>query len=95
MSQDPDSLTASSRGFYERSKGKVALSILVAAASMMLLGFCSVAAGQSQAYSYIKSANSGGNTDVLAAYQCILYSILFPINCIIMRLIFNYHVQPW
>lgn len=54
MSQDPDSLTASSRSFYERSKGKVALSIVVAAGGLMVLGFCSVAGGQSASESQLK-----------------------------------------
>lgn len=54
MSQDPDSLTASSRSFYERSKGKVALSIVVAAGGLMVLGFCSVAGGESASESQLK-----------------------------------------
>ena len=41
-----DSLSTTSRGFYERSKGKVTLSLVLGAASMMLLGFCANAGGQ-------------------------------------------------
>ena len=40
-----DALSTKSRSYYERSRGKVAYSIIVAAASMMLLGFCSESAG--------------------------------------------------
>ena len=42
-----DTLTVTSRAFYERSKAKVAISIIVAASSLMLLGFCAVAGGNS------------------------------------------------
>lgn len=41
-----DTLTATSRTFYERSKAKVALSIITGAAGMMLLGFCASVGGQ-------------------------------------------------
>ena len=40
-----DALTTSSRSFYERSKAKLGLSIVLGAASMMLLGFCSSSGG--------------------------------------------------
>ena len=41
-----DSLSSSSRSFYERSKGKLNISLVLAAAGMMLLGFCGVAGGK-------------------------------------------------
>lgn len=41
-----DALSATSRGFYERSKAKVTISLVLGAASMMLLGFCANAGGQ-------------------------------------------------
>ena len=44
-----DTLTATSRAFYERSKAKVVISIFAAAGGMMLLGFCSSTGGQSSA----------------------------------------------
>ena len=44
-----DTLTVTSRAFYERSKAKVAISIIVGAAALLLLGFCSVAGGNSAA----------------------------------------------
>ena len=40
-----DALTTSSRSFYERSKAKLGLSIVLGAASMMLLGFSSGSGG--------------------------------------------------
>ena len=54
MSQDPDSLTASSRSFYERSKAKLAASIVIAAGGLMILGFCSSAGGLSASNSQQK-----------------------------------------
>lgn len=44
-----DTLTSSSRNFYERVKMKVLISVVVSCAGLMLLGFCSIAAGQSSA----------------------------------------------
>ena len=41
-----DSLSTTSRGFYERSKAKLTISLVLGAASMMLLGFCADAGGQ-------------------------------------------------
>jgi hypothetical protein len=43
----PDSLSNASRAFYERSKSKMAASVLLGAAALMLLGFCSSAGGVS------------------------------------------------
>lgn len=57
-----DTLTATSRAFYERSKMKVALSIVTGAAALMLLGFCASAGGQaSAANSVAKSEKSGSD----------------------------------
>ena len=52
-----DTLTVTSRAFYERSKAKVAISIIVGAASLMLLGFCAVAGGNSAANNEYYSGN--------------------------------------
>lgn len=41
----PDSLSVTSRSFYERAKNKVAGSIFLFGAALMLLGFCAVAGG--------------------------------------------------
>lgn len=46
LKMSADSLSSSSRSFYERSKGKLNISLVLAAASMMLLGFCGVAGGK-------------------------------------------------
>ncbi len=40
-----DNLTVASRNFYERTKLKLAYSLALAAAGLMVLGFCSSAAG--------------------------------------------------
>jgi Ni,Fe-hydrogenase I small subunit len=45
-----DTLTVSSRNFFERTKSKVAISIIVSAAGLFALGFCSAAGGISAAY---------------------------------------------
>jgi hypothetical protein len=44
-----DTLTTTSRAFYERSKAKVAASLVIMAGSMMVLGFMSEASGESNA----------------------------------------------
>ena len=43
-----DTLTVTSRNFFERTKAKLGQSLIVASASLMLLGFCSIAGGASQ-----------------------------------------------
>jgi len=40
-----DVLTTSSRNFYERTRGKVVVSLVLGSASLMLLGFCSYSGG--------------------------------------------------
>lgn len=42
-----DTLTITSRNFFERTKVKLALSIVTAAFGLFLLGFCSAAGGLS------------------------------------------------
>ncbi len=57
-----DTLTVTSRAFYERSKAKVAISIIVAASGLMLLGFCAVAGGNAASNNELKSlANDDHN----------------------------------
>ena len=51
-----DSLTVSSRNFYEMAKFKVAASIVFASLSLMLLGFCSTSGAIAQAYSIANDA---------------------------------------
>mmetsp|Transcript_22897 Transcript_22897/g.23549 ORF Transcript_22897/g.23549 Transcript_22897/m.23549 type:complete len:140 (+) Transcript_22897:76-495(+) len=43
-----DTLTITSRAFYERAKAKLAASIILGAGSLMLLGFCSEDGGLSR-----------------------------------------------
>ena len=42
-----DTLTLTSRAFYERAKAKLAASVVFGAGALMLLGFCSENAGLS------------------------------------------------
>ena len=46
-----DRLNIPSRNFLERTKIKLAASISIAAAGIMLLGFCAFSAGQAASYS--------------------------------------------
>ena len=55
-----DTLTAYSRDFYERAKLKLFFSFVAAAASVTLLGFCSIASGLSNNYE-IEANNSTGD----------------------------------
>lgn len=54
-----DTLTTTSRAFYERSKAKLALSIITGAAGMVLLGFCSSVGGQASS----ANESKGSGTD--------------------------------
>jgi hypothetical protein len=49
-----DTLTASSRAFYERSKSKAAASFFLASAAMVFLGFCAASGGQAAAYNNLQ-----------------------------------------
>lgn len=64
-----DTLTASSRQFFERTKGKLAASIFAAAIGLMFLGFCSVTGGQSQAAADNAKNASGDLKDSYQAMQ--------------------------
>ena len=62
MSTAADSLSSVSRKFYEDSRMKVAMSIVVAAGSMMLLGFCTIAGGNSASNTYLYKDATDKNT---------------------------------
>lgn len=64
-----DTLTVSSRSFYERTKAKVALSILTAGFALMLLGFTSSSAGESQAAYYAGKDLSGDAANEQDSYR--------------------------
>jgi Na+/proline symporter len=53
-----DTLTTSSRSFYERSKSKAATSFFLASAAMVFLGFCATTGGQAAAYDNLQNAPS-------------------------------------
>lgn len=60
-----DSLTASSRSFYERVRSKLALSLLYGALGMVALGFTAIAGGTSNSNSYYYDNASGDDADAL------------------------------
>jgi len=68
-----DSLTVTSRIFFERSRAKVAASIFLASFGLMLLGFCSTSGGQAasnqQLYTESKSTLSN---NVTRSYQALI-----------------------
>lgn len=64
-----DTLTATSRTFYERTKSKVAISIIVAAGGLATLGFCSATGGQSAASGDNAKNLSGDSKDAAEALQ--------------------------
>lgn len=70
MSQDPDSLTASSRIFYERSKAKLSVSIVLSALGLMLLGFCSIAGGNASYNQVLK--DNALTSDEKSAYNALV-----------------------
>lgn len=64
-----DTLTASSRQFFERTKGKLAASIFAAAFGLVFLGFCAATGGQSQAAGDNAKDSSGDSKDAQNSLQ--------------------------
>eukprot|EP01040_Poterioochromonas_malhamensis_P007949 gene7949-8591_t len=62
-----DTLTATSRHFYERTKSKVAISIIVSAAGLGALGFCAATGGLSASSNDQAKNSSGDSKDALEA----------------------------
>jgi hypothetical protein len=54
-----DSLTTTSRAFYESTKWKMFSSLSLAAVGLMLLGFCSASGGVSNSYHYLREYYAG------------------------------------
>ena len=80
----PDSLSVTSRAFYERGKAKVAASIFLAAGALMLLGFSSTAGGISNSSQLTYDAADDDKTQsymepLMAGYgfACFLYLMAF------------------
>ena len=98
MSQDPDSLTASSRSFYERSKGKLALSIVIAAGGLMVLGFCSVAGGLSASNSQLKEL-AGDDDHTQYSFQALVSGYGFAsfvyILAFLLLVIAAFYISPY
>ena len=68
MGGSPDTLSVVSRAFYERSKMKCALGLLILSLTVMVLGFCSNAAGLAQSTN-IYAKQSGIPDDLLKGIQ--------------------------
>jgi hypothetical protein len=68
-----DALSPPSRSFYERTKAKMAVSIVLAASCLMLLGFCSNSGGQAASanYQYQEATNNGANANTVHQYQAL------------------------
>ena len=68
-----DDLSPASRSFYERSKAKMAASIVLGASCLMLLGFTANSGGQAAAANY--NANEaqqlGQNSNTVHQYQAL------------------------
>jgi hypothetical protein len=61
-----DTLTVTSRTFYERTKLKQTYALIAAAAGLVLLGFTSIAGGLS---TYNKIASDNATGDMIDAYE--------------------------
>ena len=59
-----DSLTVTSRNFFERTKAKLVASLVVGSASLMLLGFCSYSGGTAANFQSGVSRRSGWGVKV-------------------------------
>ena len=68
-----DDLTPASRSFYERSKAKMAASIVLGATCMMLLGFTANSGGQAAAANYNanEAQNLGQSSSTVHQYQAL------------------------
>lgn len=77
-----DTLTITSRAFYERAKGKLVLSIILGAGSLMLLGFCSEDGGLSR-YNSI-TADNQNDDEIEEAYGALAGGYGFASFCHIL-----------
>lgn len=62
-----DTLTAQSRNFYERTKMKLAASLIIGGGGLMMLGLCTSAGGQSASSSELES--NANDDHVKNSYQ--------------------------
>ena len=59
-----DTLTVTSRNFFERTKAKLWQSVVVASAGLMLLGFCAISGGEAKANNeYLDRKGNDDHTD--------------------------------
>ena len=68
-----DDLSPASRSFYERSKAKMAASIVLGASCLMLLGFTANSGGQAAAANYTanEAQQLGQNSNTVHQYQAL------------------------
>ena len=81
-----DTLTITSRAFYERSKMKLVASIALSGFGLMFLGFCSSAGGNSA--SAQKSADaipSSTNDGMCEHLSCVLSQLFLQITSTVLR----------
>jgi hypothetical protein len=64
-----DTLTVTSRTFYERTKTKVAISIITSAAGLMALAFCSSTGGLAASNGDLAKSYTGDAKDAVEALQ--------------------------
>ena len=80
-----DSLTVTSRAFYERAKIKTAVSIFLAAYSLMLLGFTSTAGGLAASNQQMQqNAGSSVTTETTRSYQALISGYGFASFCYVL-----------
>ena len=72
-----DALTRSSRDFYERTKAKMFISIVLGGASLLLIGACSTSGGLSAAEGD-REANTNGDDGIHQALKSGYGELFFP-----------------
>jgi hypothetical protein len=77
-----DTLTQTSRAFYERAKAKLAASIILGAGSLMLLGFCSENGGLSRSNAIY--ADNSKDDEIEEAYSALASGFGFASFCHIL-----------
>ena len=80
-----DSLSTTSRAFFERAKIKTAVSIFLSAYALMLLGFCATSGGLSASNQQLyQHAGNGLSTETTRSYQALISGYGFSAFCYIL-----------
>lgn len=74
MKGTADGLTILSRSFYERTRLKLAMSIVLGAASLMMLGFCSNSGGLAESHSMLRQdmINNNAGKDSIESKEALI-----------------------